>query len=351
MTPRFRWVFATFLLAACTSAPAVTPAATTSGSAPSAATTGAPAASPSQNPPQHSPTPGIPLPPAVELKDAGATAFEIAPDPDFLVVANGDAYGSGIRAGIGKVAPNGSVTSTWAVPGDSCAAMDVGFGAVWSATCKSPGLVRIDTKTDVLTQIAVDGSLPTGEASIGVGEGGVWLIRQGIPAQLVKVDPKTNKVVKRFDMPGSPTAVRVGLGAVWVVNPSIATVLRVDPKTGAVTAEIKVGAQPQFFAVGEGAVWTMNQRDGTVSRIDPANNSVVATIQLGSPVEGGDIAVGGGFVWLRGNPVLLYKIDPATNQIVAVYGPNAGSGSVAADDDAVWISAHDIRTIWRLPLH
>jgi hypothetical protein len=30
--------------------------------------------------------------------------------------------------------------------------------------------------------------------------------------------------------------------------------------------------------------------------------------------------------------------------------PSAGSGGVAADDDAVWITAHDVTTIWRLLL-
>jgi virginiamycin B lyase len=120
--------------------------------------------------------------------------------------------------------------------------------------------------------------------------------------------------------------------------------------TGRIVADITVGQTPQFFAVGAGAVWTLNQRDGTISRVDPATNTVVATVDLGEQVYGGDIAVGGGFLWLRGSRTLLFKIDPATNQIVAVYGPESGSGSVAADDSAAWITAHDVETAWRLPL-
>ena len=34
--------------------------------------------------------------------------------------------------------------------------------------------------------------------------------------------------------------------------------------------------------------------------------------------------------------------------VVARYGPPSGSGSVAADEDAVWVSAHDVTTVWRL---
>jgi hypothetical protein len=44
------------------------------------------------------------------------------------------------------------------------------------------------------------------------------------------------------------------------------------------------------------------------------------------------------------------RIDPETNRVVERYGPAVGSGSVAADDDAVWVTAHDVRKIWRLPL-
>jgi YVTN family beta-propeller protein len=178
----------------------------------------------------------------------------------------------------------------------------------------------------------------------------VWVVVGALPRQLVKVDARTLKVLHRYDIPGSVTAVRAGLGGVWIADVAKKAILRFDPVTEAVVATIEVGWQPQFLAVGEGAVWVMNQLDGTVSRIDPASNTVVATIAVGEPIEGGDIAVGGGYVWLRGSDTLLFKIDPATNAIVARYGPSSGSGSVAADDNAVWVTAHDITTVWRLPL-
>ena len=86
-------------------------------------------------------------------------------------------------------------------------------------------------------------------------------------------------------------------------------------------------------------------------RVDPATNTVTATIHVsGRPIQGGDIAVGGGSVWARVSDVLIAQIDAATNTVVARFGESWGSGSVAADDEAVWISAHDVLSIWRLPL-
>ena len=46
-----------------------------------------------------------------------------------------------------------------------------------------------------------------------------------------------------------------------------------------------------------------------------------------------------------GNDTLLW-----TGGLVGSYGPPSGSGSVTADGEAVWVSAHDVPAVWRLPL-
>ena len=64
----------------------------------------------------------------------------------------------------------------------------------------------------------------------------------------------------------------------------------------------------------------------------------------------GDMAVGGGWVWARGWDVFLTRVNPRTHKVAQVYGPVSGSGSVAVGPGGVWISAHDVKTVWRLPL-
>ncbi|HKU13364.1 MAG TPA: hypothetical protein VJQ52_03160 [Steroidobacteraceae bacterium] len=123
---------------------------------------------------------------------------------------------------------------------------------------------------------------------------------------------------------------------------------RIDPKTNKKAATIAVGPVPRFLAVGEHAVWTLNQGDGSVTRIDPTTNAVAATIPVGVPGSGGDIDAGGGRVWVRATKVLLSEIDPASNRVVATYGPAAGSGAVRLTNSAVWVTAHDINTVWTL---
>ena len=322
--------------------------------------TDAPKASPTPSPSptavpaetaQPTPKPTLTLPDFIDLGTTTATRTEARPSPDFIILAGGYAFATGVGSGIGRFdGTTGALIDSFMIPGGTCEAMDAGFDAAWTATCGRPGLVRIDAATGTLTAVEIGGQMPEAEASIGVGEGAVWMVVKGLPRELVRVDPATNLVTGRFPIPGAPTAVRAGLGGVWVSDPQEHVIHHVDPVSGAIVASIEVGGQPQFLAVGEGAVWTMNQSAGTISRIDPATDAVVAEIELGETVRGGDIAVGGGFLWLRGSRTLLFQIDPATNEIVHRYGPSAGSGSVAADSTAVWITAHDILAIWRLGL-
>jgi YVTN family beta-propeller protein len=106
-------------------------------------------------------------------------------------------------------------------------------------------------------------------------------------------------VTDRFPVPAGGASVRAGLGAVWVAYPNEGRLLRVDPDTGRIVARIPVGDGPRFMDVGAGAVWVMNQLDGSVSRVDPDTNRVAATIPVDLHIEGGDLTVGAGSVWVR----------------------------------------------------
>jgi YVTN family beta-propeller protein len=232
--------------------------------------------------------------------------------------------------------------------------MDVGFDSVWVGAClrDAPSLVRIDPATaTILAAIPLPIRDLQAESSVAAGEGAVWAVDDGLMEQiLVQVDPLTDTVVGTFPLPGGVTGVAAGEGGVWVAKTNADVVLHVDPSDGSILSEIPVGVRPRFLAVGEGSVWTMNEGDGTVSRIDPASDSVTATIAVSTrPVIGGDIAVGAGSVWARVTDQLVARIDPATDEVVARYGPPSGSGSVAADDEAAWISSN-ITGVWRLPL-
>ena len=294
------------------------------------------------------PTPALPA--AVNLAQTGATKIDASPAPDFIILGTTYAFVTDVGNGIGRFdLRTGALVDSLEIPGTSCEGLDVGFGSVWSATC-SPKLARIDETTGHVTLIDLPDRGWDTESSVGAGEGAIWITVGQPNRTLVRVSPTTNAVTGTFPMPIGATAVRAGLGAIWITVPLKNTLLRVNPTDGTVAAQIPVGGGPRFLALGEGAVWVMNQLDGTISRVDPSSNAVVATIDFGERIRGGDVAVGGGAVWVHGSTTLLARIDPVTNTITKRYGPQVGSGGVAANDDAVWVTAHDVKTIWRLPV-
>ncbi|MDQ3874030.1 MAG: hypothetical protein M3322_00550, partial [Actinomycetota bacterium] len=249
----------------------------------------------------------------------------------------------------------GETISRVQVPQKPCAATDFGFNALWTVTCKVPGLARIDPATNrVSGHVALPGAgLTDGEASVGAGEGAVWAVMAGpnCPSCFVaRVDPRSLEVVAHVVVHDGAAAVRVGDGAVWVTNPTRSVVQKIDPRTNRVVATTRVGPEPRFLAAGEGGVWTLNQGDGSVTRLDPVTGEVAATIAADVIGRGGDITTGGGSVWARGRGYLLTRIDPQTDSVVGRYGPSVGSGGVIVGFGAVWISAHDVETLWRLPL-
>lgn len=236
-----------------------------------------------------------------------------------------------------------------------CGVMALGFGAVWVAGCSDRSLYRIDARTATVTAVIPVGLAdPDGELSVAVGAGAVWVLsdRAGV---LSRVDPKANVVVEKIRVAPASYAAAYGFDAVWITNtgvsgaPGPGAVQRIDPGTHRVVATIEVGRSPRFLAAGEGGVWALNQGDGSVSRIDPGTNRVVATIAVpGAAGDGGDIAAGAGRVWVRSTGSLLSVVDPAMNAVEAQFGPPSGSGGVCIADGWVWVSAHDIQTVWVL---
>ncbi len=334
----------TLLVAACSATPAATIAPTRR--TPAATIAPTPAATIAPTPAATASPIGTPSgPPTID--SAGAMTIHISPGADWLAIADGAVW-TAAGPDIVRLDPvNGEVVARTEILG-ICLGLDVGYDSLWAGSCDDPAIWRIDPKNgDVLATVplAVDGIQE--EGSVAAGEGGVWVVSTA--HELIKVDPATNKVVGSWPLPVGAAAVRAGLGSLWVTVSTADQVLRVDPSDPTVQTPVDVGAYPRFLAVGEDAVWVMNQRDGSVTRV-AADGTVVATIKVSPPIEGGDIAVGGGSVWVQPGGELLVRIDPATNDVVATYGPRSGSGSVAANEDAVWVSAHDVSTVWKLPL-
>lgn len=292
-------------------------------------------------------------PVAIEISARAMATLQIPGYVDFLV-ADGSAVWATNQGRIEKLEHNRpQPTAVVAVPAP-CGAMAFGFGSVWVANCSDNSLYRIDSHSERVTSIIPTGLADsTGELSVAVGAGSVWILSDS-KGVLSRVDPQTDKVIARINVAPYSYAAAFGFDSVWISNTGPQTgeakgsVQRIDPRLNQVVATIPVGPVPRFLAAGEGGVWTLNQGDGSISRINPDTNLLAATIQAGVKGPGGDIAAGAGGIWVRGAQILLLRIDPKTNRVVEKFGPPAGSGAVRIANGLVWITAHDIETVWVL---
>jgi len=289
---------------------------------------------------------------SISLSEQAERTLKIQGSADFLALEGNDAWVTN-EGRVEKLTPNSPVPIASVAVAEPCGGMAIDFGSLWVVDCKSRALMRIDLASHrIVAEIPTGIADPQGELSVATGAGAVWLLTDAAGV-LSRVDPLTNQVTARIPVaPGSFAAV-FGFGSLWISNTgdrpgTPGSVQRIDPESSAVVATIPVGPGPRFLAAGEGAVWTLNQGDGTVSRVDPESNRLVSTIEAEVPGSGGDIAVGAGRVWVRATPILLSVIDPRSQRVVVRYGPPSGSGAVRANREVVWITAHDIQTVWVL---
>jgi streptogramin lyase len=56
-----------------------------------------------------------------------------------------------------------------------------------------------------------------------------------------------------------------------------------------------------------------------------------------------------GYVWFRGSRELVAQVDPS-GRVVRRIGTGEGSGSASAGSGQLWISAHDVATLYRVPV-
>jgi YVTN family beta-propeller protein len=137
-------------------------------------------------------------------------------------------------------------------------ALAVADDSVWVAAPPTNRLISIDPATASIT-----GSVRI--ANMNYGSAGVY-VSTGIAVDRSSVWVPTGDAVTRIDrlglgtitkihMSGSALGIAIGAGSVWVTNDLAGTVVRIDPKSNRVVATIKVGGNPAWLAVTRDRVW------------------------------------------------------------------------------------------------
>ena len=313
----------------------------------------------SQRPPPPRPVPGVDK----SLSTRADRGVHVAGEPDWLTTLGGDLWTTApttlpVGAVLRVNGQTGAVKARIRVD-STCGPIADGLGAIWVHTCGTRRtIVRIDPATNRVTHTLPLG-MASSEGAFAFASGSIWLTSDTM-STLTRADVATGLVRATARVAPHSYTVVAGGDALWVVSTggrgaTSGLVQRIDVRTGQIVARVSVGPGARFAAFGEGALWTMNSGDSTVSRVDARTNREVARIKLGDGAGGGDIAVGAGRVWVRSYQILLAEIDPATNRVVARYREPAGttfgaygSGAVRVLGRSIWLSAHDVDSLWRI---
>jgi hypothetical protein len=254
-----------------------------------------------------------------------------------------------------------------------------GTAGVWVASWSQNLLLHVDpARNKVVGVVPYRGVL----ADFSVGDGVVWaLVRNLVTdshARLLKIDPRSNRIVKeiplrlrsfasaglvampgsvwlldngllRFDeasgrfttvLPSPPFTLHTALAAgdrLWAIDGF--EVLQIDPAAGKVVTRTPHSGpripSTSSLAVGAGAAWLVVD-GGDVQRIDPLSGRVVAHVRVEADVQW--VAASGQTV-VATSATHLFVIDPRSNRVAATVAlPDPSfSAPPTLDADAVWI--------------
>ena len=146
----------------------------------------------------------------------------------------------------------GKVEGTFPVGADPIFAA-FGYGALWvvntdgvSVSVIRPGLTRVQTI-----------SVPSRPLQVAVGESGVW-VADWKEGAVTRIDPDTRRVIDKIEDPKSFgfLGVAAGGGAVWLASPEFpAQIVRIDARTNRVTAHIPIDGSPRGVAAAGDQIW------------------------------------------------------------------------------------------------
>jgi predicted Ser/Thr protein kinase len=212
----------------------------------------------------------------------------------------------------------------------------------WAVLAGDPGkLARVDAARG---RVARPVPLPFPAASVTGAGDALWVVEDAGP-RIARIDARTGHVTRTLRVAGhedqtGPLA--VADGSLWLGRGP--EVLRIDPRSGRVLHRLDTPVSASLLKAGDGAVWVASSREGRVARIDPGSNQIAARTRLHGWIS--DLAVGGGYAWVSVVPDdVVFKLN----------GDDAGvAGTLPAGQDperlwwgggSLWATSGTARTI------
>jgi streptogramin lyase len=175
-----------------------------------------------------------------------------------------------------------------------------------------------------------------------------------VPDSLVKIDPKTNKVVDVIGVGRLPVAAALAGDFVWVVNTADSTLTRVDTRSGRAQTIGGLNNPTAITADDNGNVWVTTGTYESVIRVNGKTLRPDVTVPLRHNAF--LPAVGAGSVWVtepafdKGAPGTLARINLTTTKLERRFAVGVFPIAVAVGQRAVWVTNGAVASVSRVSL-
>src|SRR5258708_21804254 len=151
--------------------------------------------------------------------------------------------------------------------GTDSAVVNVAFGSVWVTSSGEGKIYRVDPKSHaVIAKISVAAT----PRFTTVSDDSIWVLSQS-DGSIARIDSKENRVVTtiKAKVPGAGGDIAFGGGYIWAAA-SGTPVIRIDPKSNRVLEEYSNSKGADAIRFGFGSGWGSDHGKGDVWRVDPA---------------------------------------------------------------------------------
>jgi hypothetical protein len=232
---------------------------------------------------------------------------------------------------------------------DEPVSMTSGAGSLWVLDFSGP-LLRIDPASGAITKRFPVRGLG---ADVSYGDGFVWVITDepaagGGQAYLTKIDPSSGVIVQTAPIPGAALAPVPGAGlacagfpgphGIWISCAGVDHITLINQGSLKPVRSLRVdsgGYAPQIVP-GQNVVWVLTPSG--LARADPATGKITAIIHtaFASSVMSAPTLImdSAGRLWITGS--LLAVVVPGTQTAYPV-APTPDLISAAADGSAIWV--------------
>jgi streptogramin lyase len=202
----------------------------------------------------------------------------------------------------------------------------------WVACKEQSRVIEVDTSTSkTMRSVRTRGPV----IAVAAGLRAVWVL--DATSTLYRIDRVSGKVLRRLSLPTAAAYnIFIGGGSVWVADDQGAKVVRVSPRTNRVVATPRVGDGPADMAFNGDSAWVINHRDRILTRIDLRTNRSrrVAVIPGDAPER---MVWSAGRLWITGRGTDLLKVNPADGSVESTIEIGASGIDVAVAGDTLWV--------------